>query len=490
MDGPISFDKFYNIINNSKVQSTKTYHGIDPSTEKELWEVPIATQDDLDKAVAAANDAFTKWSSLQQQERSKFMKDLADHLEKHKDALTELLSKESGKSIQFAGSEVEMGISTMRRHSDWSVPDQVQKDTEDVKIVVQHVPIGVVAGITPWNYPFQLAILKIAPALATGCTIILKPSPFTPYTALKIGEIAAEVLPPGVVQVLGGDDNLGPWMTKHPGIHKISFTGSTATGKKIMAAASETLKRVNLELGGNDAAIVTEDFDIPKAAQLVAAAAFAHSGQICMATKRIFVHEAIYDEFMTHFLAVVKTYKPGEGFCSPIQNKLQFDKVKAMYDDCEEQGFDFAVGGGSKVSVDANKPGYFIAPAVVTNPPESSRIVREEPFGPIVPVLTWTDDSEVVERVNDTPTGLGATVYCRDERRAWRISESLQTGSAWVNGGLKLDPVALFGAHKQSGIGGELGPLGLKYYTNTRTITYWKDRPEGAEAKGSKGLFA
>ncbi|KAI1652742.1 betaine aldehyde dehydrogenase [Daldinia decipiens] len=490
MESIISFDKFYNIVNNSRVLGDKTYHGIDPSTGKTLWGAPIATGDDLDEAVAAANSAFKKWSSLQQHERSRFMRDLADALEKHKDALTELLGKESGKSVSFAESEVVMGINTMRRHADWSVPDQLLKDTEDVRIIVQHVPIGVVAGITPWNYPFQLAILKVAPALATGCTVILKPSPFTPYIALKIAEIAAEVLPPGVVQALGGDDNLGPWMTKHPGIHKISFTGSTATGKKIMAVASETLKRVNLELGGNDAAVVTEDFDVLEAAQLVAMATFAHSGQICMATKRIYVQESVYDEFMTHLVAIVKGYKPGEGFCSPIQNTMQFEKVKSIYDECEEQGFNFAVGGGSKVSVDDNRPGYFIAPAIVTNPPEKSRIVQEEPFGPIVPVLTWRDDDEVIRRVNDTPTGLGATIYCRDERRAWQISESLETGSVWVNSGLKLDPVALFGAHKQSGIGGELGPLGLKYYTNTRTITYWKDAPKGPQAKGNRGLFA
>ncbi|KAI8961157.1 betaine aldehyde dehydrogenase [Daldinia sp. FL1419] len=490
MEGTISFDKFYNIINNSKVSGDKTYHGIDPSTGKTLWEVPVATEANLEEAVVAANSAFKEWSALQQYERSKLMKDLADRLEQHKDALTDILAKESGKSTPFAESEVVMGVSTMRRHADWSVPDQLLKDTEDVRVVVQHVPIGVVAGITPWNYPFQLAILKVAPALATGCVVILKPSPFTPYTTLKIAEIASEVLPPGVVQVLGGDDSLGPWMTRHPGIHKISFTGSTVTGKKIMAAASETLKRVNLELGGNDAAVVTQDFDVRKAAQLVAMAAFAHSGQICMATKRIYVHESIFDEFITYLVEIIKSFKPGEGFCSPIQNKMQFEKVKAIYDDCEEQGYNFAVGGGSKVSVDDSRPGYFIAPAIVTNPPEKSRIVQEEPFGPIVPVLTWRDDKEVIDRVNDTPTGLGATVYCRDEKRAWRISESIEAGSAWVNGGLKLDPVALFGAHKQSGIGGELGPLGLKYYTNTRTITYWKDAPKEEQAGGNKGLFA
>ncbi|KAH8815296.1 aldehyde dehydrogenase [Xylogone sp. PMI_703] len=485
MASKISFDKFYNIVSNEKLTGERTYHGTDPSTGKALWEVPVATEKDLDKAVTAANNAFKKWSKVGQQQRSKLIKEFANCLENYKDEFTGLLSKETGKPIQFAGSETVMGINTVKNHADWSVPDQVLKDTEDVKVVVQHVPIGVVAGITPWNYPFQLAILKIAPALVTGCTIILKPSPFTPYSALKIGEIATQIFPPGVVQVLGGDDSLGPWITKHPGIAKISFTGSTATGKRVMAAASETLKRVNLELGGNDAAIITEDFDVPKAAELVAVASFAHSGQICMATKRIYVHESIYQEFMSHFTAIVKTYRAGEGFCSPIQNKMQYEKVKSIYDDCEKQEYEFAVGGAN-ISTDGKRPGFFVEPAVIAKPPESSRIVQEEPFGPIIPVLTWRDDEEVIERANDTLTGLGGTIYCRDEKRAWQIAEGLETGSVWVNGGLKLDPIALFGAHKQSGIGGELGPLGLTYYTNSRTVTYWKELSK----KGPGGLFA
>ncbi|KAL1856772.1 hypothetical protein Plec18170_003744 [Paecilomyces lecythidis] len=256
-----------------------------------------------------------------------------------------------------------------------------------------------------------------------------------------------------------------------------------------MAAASETLKRVNLELGGNDAAVVTEDFDIPQAAQLVAIASFAHSGQICMATKRVYVHRSVYPEFMTHFTAIVRSFKAGEGFCSPIQNNMQYEKAKSIFADCEENQYKFAVGTGI-IPVSEEQSGYFLPPAVIAEPPETSRIVQEEPFGPIIPVLTWSDDEEVIERANNVPTGLGATVYCRDEKRAWRISERLETGSVWVNGGLKLDPVALFGAHKQSGIGGELGPLGLKYYTNTRTITYWKELPRKAEDGGKGGIFA
>ena len=237
---------------------------------------------------------------------------------------------------------------------------------------------------------------------------------------------------------------------------------------------------------------MTEDVDILEAAQLVATATFAHSGQICMATKRIYVHESIYDEFLAHLVSVVKSYRLAEGFCSPIQNKMQYEKVKSIYNDCEEQGYTFALGGGKTFSHE-DRPGYFISPAIVTNPPEKSRIVQEEPFGPIVPVLTWREDEDVVKRVNDTHTGLGATVYCRDEKRAWKISGSIEAGSVWVNGGLKLDPVALFGAHKQSGIGGELGPLGLKYYMNTRTVTYWKTSSKGPQANSDNtnkgGLF-
>lgn len=235
--------------------------------------------------------------------------------------------------------------------------------------------------------------------------------------------------------------------------------------------------------GGNDAAIITEDVDVEQTAQLVAAATFAHSGQICMATKRIYVHETIYDEFLSHLTAIVKTYKPGEGFCSPIQNKAQYQKVQSILDDCTQNGYQFALTGSSD---SIPKAGYYISPAIIANPPDTSRIVQEEPFGPIVPVMSWSNEEEVISRVNDTLTGLGATVYCSDSERAWRISSSIESGSVWVNGGLKLDPEALFGAHKQSGIGGELGPVGMTYYTNTRTVTYWK---EATKSKGS-ALFA
>lgn len=232
---------------------------------------------------------------------------------------------------------------------------------------------------------------------------------------------------------------------------------------------------------------MTADFDPAEAAAMVVQSTFAHSGQICIATKRIYVHESILDEFMRHFVAIVQTYKPGEGFCSPIQNRMQYEKVKSLYEDCRANGYQFAVGSCETAWRDS-QPGFFIDPAVILNPPDDSRIVQEEPFGPIVPVMSWTDDDEVVRRANDTLTGLGGTVFCRDKTRAWKLAGRLATGNVWVNSGLKMDPVALFGAHKQSGIGCALGPLGLKAFTTTRTITYWKET-ENDKEKSSSGLF-
>lgn len=219
---------------------------------------------------------------------------------------------------------------------------------------------------------------------------------------------------------------------------------------------------------------------------MVARSTFAHSGQICIATKRIYVHEAVLDEFMQSFEAIVREYRQGEGFCSPIQNKMQYEKVKSLYQDCKANGYRFAVGSCDDAWQDS-QPGFFIKPAVILNPPYNSRIVREEPFGPIVPVISWKDDADVVRRANDTLAGLGGTVFCRDKQRAWKLAGSLATGNVWVNSGLKMDPVALFGSCKQSGIGSALGPLGLKAFTGTRTITYWKDAQRDRDQAG--GLF-
>jgi acyl-CoA reductase-like NAD-dependent aldehyde dehydrogenase len=270
----------------------------------------------------------------------------------------------------------------------------------------------------------------LGPALITGNTFIMKPSPYTPYCDLKLGELAARIFPPGVVQVLSGDDNLGPWITEHPGIDKVAFTGSIATGKLVAASCAKTLKRCTLELGGNDAAIVCADVNIEKCLPKIATMSFLNSGQICMLTKRIYIHESIYDEFRDKMVQWTQdNIKTGGGteegvVVGPVQNKMQFDKVKDMYDQIEKCNWKTALAGSAGQSRD----GYFITPAIIDNPPEDSRIVVEEPFGPIVPLLKWSDEADVLDRANALRTGLGASVWSKDLARAERMARQLEAG--------------------------------------------------------------
>jgi len=305
----------------------------------------------------------------------------------------------------------------------------------------------------------------------TGNTIIIKPSPFTPYCDLKLVELAQDFFPPGVIQVLSGDDNLGPWLTAHPDVDKISFTGSTATGKKVMQSAAGTLKRVTLELGGNDPAIVCGDVDIESTAQKIATMAFLNSGQICIAIKRIYIHSSIYNEFRDAMVRFTKTLTVGNGLedgttHGPLQNSMQYERVQGFFADIEKQKWTTAVGGKN----DDNAKGYFIQPTIIDNPEDGSRIVIEEPFGPIVPILSWSDESEVIARANNTNMGLGASVWTRDLAQGKRIAEQLEAGSVWVNSHMEVSPNAAFGGHKQSGIGSEWGLNGLKAFCNAQTL--------------------
>ena len=305
--------------------------------------------------------------------------------------------------------------------------------------------------------------------------MIVKPSPFTPYTALKFAELAQEVLPPGVLQVVGGNNELGVSLCLHPDIAKISFTGSTATGKKVMETSAKTLKRVTLELGGNDASIILPDVDIKKVAPEVVMGAFQNSGQVCVATKRIYIHESIYKEFleeMVNFTNTIKVGNPddGDNILGPVQNKMQYERVKGFFEDSKSKGYKFATGGPD---VAASK-GYFVPPTIIDNPPNASRIIQEEPFGPIVPTQPWSDLEEVIARANNTNTGLGACVWSKDEEKASKIARRLEAGSVFVNSYEKPTPQAIFGGHKESGIGGEWGKTGLLAYCNARAIHVYK----------------
>jgi acyl-CoA reductase-like NAD-dependent aldehyde dehydrogenase len=387
-----------------------------------------------------------------------------------------LLTREQGKPR--AGAEWEIAGSAIwcREIAKQSLPEEVVEDTPERSVVTRFSPLGVVGGIVPWNFPILLAVWKIAPALMTGNCIIVKPSPFTPLCTLKLGELCRTILPPGVFSVLTGDDELGKWMTAHPGIAKIAFTGHTETGKHVMRSAAGTLKRVTLELGGNDPAIVLPDVDAKAIAPQLFWAAFQNTAQFCNAVKRLYIHEDIYDEVLRELVAFAKSVKVGDGAnadtqLGPIQNAPQYAKVVEYFEDCKVNGYRFAVGG----EIDRRAGGWFLPVTLVDNPPENSRVVVEEPFGPILPVLKWRSELDVIRRANNTPYGLGASVWGKDMTAVQRIGSQLDAGTVWLNEIHQYSPHQAFGGHKQSGLGCENSLHGLMEYTNWHTITLNKN---------------
>ncbi|EGU75677.1 hypothetical protein FOXB_13826 [Fusarium oxysporum f. sp. conglutinans Fo5176] len=471
-DVKIEFKTFQNVINNELTPTAETRRAICSSTEEPLWESPVSTQEDVDRAVSAAKAAYPAWRKLSQDERAAYLTKFADAVEAHQKEFTELLCREAGKPPQAAGVEMFFVMQNLRTVPTMRLKEEKPEDNDDRTAIVRYVPLGVGVGIVPWNFPMVLGVGKAIPAMMAGNTFIWKPSPYSPYTALKLAEIGAKVLPPGVFQALSGGDNLGPMLTAHPHVAKVSFTGSTEVGKKIMASCAATLKRVTLELGGNDAAIVLEDVDIPTVAAKVATYAYLHTGQICMAIKRIYVHESIYDEFLaavTGFLDAVKTgdYTDAEAFFGPIQNKMQFEKLQKLYEEVDKQGWKRAYGSAPE----KREKGYFIHPVLIDNPPEDSLIVQTEPFGPIVPIMKWSSEEDVIRRANGTDLGLGASVWGKDVARAQRIAEELEAGSIWVNTHFELGANVPFGGHKQSGLGMDWGEVGLKGWCNPQA--YW-----------------
>ncbi|KAF2639322.1 aldehyde dehydrogenase-like protein [Massarina eburnea CBS 473.64] len=466
-----------NVINGKLVKTPTTRHSIDPATGEPLFEVPVSRKEDLDYAVRSARFAFESWSKTSFSERAAMLVAFADAIEENREELEKLQTMEQGKPLPLATMEFDMTIKWMRTFATMEVKDEVLKDDDEKTIYSTFPPLGVCGGIVPWNWPVLLGLGKVGPALITGNTFIMKPSPFTPYCDLKLGELGMNIFPPGVFQVLSGADELGPWMTDHPGIDMISFTGSIPTGKRIAAACAKTLKRYVLELGGNDAAIVCEDVDIEKCLPKITMLSFLNSGQICMLAKRIYVHEKIYDQFRDAMVQFTKEHiKTGGGFeddviVGPVQNAMQFELVKDMYSQIEKEGWKCALEG----KVRETSKGYFVEPAIIDNPPDNSRIVVEEPFGPIVPLLKWHDDDEVVARANSLETGLGASVWSKDLVRAEIMARQISAGSVWINSHFDVAPDVPFGGHKESGIGMEWGIEGLKQYTNSRSIWVWKN---------------
>ncbi|KAI0020390.1 aldehyde dehydrogenase [Xylariomycetidae sp. FL0641] len=461
--------KFYNIVNGERRTAKRSDKVIDPRTEEPLWDVPVATPQDLDDAVNAANRAFKSWRNSTTAERQDVLAKLAECCHQNQDVLAEAVTRETGKAKAMAAFEITRAAYHFEYYTKVALEDEVQYEDNDVKILGHHAPIGVLGAISPWNFPMILASVKVASALATGNCVIIKPSPFTPYSLLKFCELAQSFLPPGVFSALNGGADLGEQMTLHKGIHHISFTGTIAVGQKILQNCTKTLKKVILELAGNNACIVCEDADLAKVVPSVAAGCFFHAGQVCVATKRVYVHESLYDRFLEMFTEEAKKYAANEEEAnpySPLSNKVNYERAKTFIEDCKQNNYKIVAGG----EVQSGKKGYWIAPTIVSRPPEDSLLVREEQFGPIAPLMSWTDEADVIARSNLDNAGLGASVYTPDLDRAQKIAHQLESGSVWINQFERPHHAAFFGGWKLSGFGGELGKQGLYNYCQTQSI--------------------
>jgi acyl-CoA reductase-like NAD-dependent aldehyde dehydrogenase len=376
--------QFYNIVNDELRGSKETHRVIDPRTEEELWECPVASAQDFEDAVTAAQHAFTSWSQTTVPQRQARLIQLADVLRAHADELASILMKETGKSKILADIDVQASVAQCLYYSRTALEDEVQHEDEHSRVVATHIPLGVVAAICPWNFPLILSNIKVVSALVTGNCVIVKPSPSTPYAVMRWAELSRGVLPPGVFQVLNGGADLGAAMTAHPGIAKISFTGTIAVGKKVMAACAKTLKKVTLELAGNDACVVCDDADLDVAVPAVASGGFFNAGQVCVASKRIYVHESIYDEFLDRLVKVVEGQFgiQEDGFApsvfGPVDNRVQYEVVKGIIEDCKNKGYKIVTGGKTE---EVKGKGFWLPPTIVSRPPEESLLVQEEQFG-------------------------------------------------------------------------------------------------------------
>jgi acyl-CoA reductase-like NAD-dependent aldehyde dehydrogenase len=457
------------------VAGTTEYDVLDPADETVAGRAPVCSPEQLDQAVAAARAALPGWSATAFEERRKLVLAVADAVEALLEPLKRLLTREQGKSLDDAAGEI-LGFGYwLRGTASLSLPETVNEDSTERLSVTRHVPLGVVGAIVPWNYPLGNAGFKIAPALLAGNTVVWKPSPFTPLTTLKVGEILRDVLPPGVLNVVSGDAELGPLMTGHPGIGMISYTGSTRTGRQVMAGAAPTLTRVTLELGGNDPAIVLPDIDVPAVAEKLFWGAFANSGQVCLAIKRLYIHRDVYEPLKQALADYATTVRMGPGTeagvrLGPVQNRPQYDRILGLLDDSRAHGHTFAIGGPPQGQVQ-DRPGYFVPLTLVDNPPEDSRIVQEEQFGPALPLLRFDDIEDAVPRANAGEYGLGASVWSADPEAALAVGRRLEAGTVWINEVQHLTPYVTFAGHKQSGLGSESGPEGLLEFTTPRTIT-------------------
>ncbi|MCJ9751429.1 aldehyde dehydrogenase family protein [Neorhizobium sp. BETTINA12A] len=461
------------VIDGQSIATEGTFDVLNPSDGQVVGAAPKATVAQLDQAVSAAQTAYEKWSKADDATRQKACVAIADTLRDHAEELAQLLTLEQGKPLNGMGSRYELGGAEAwaRYTAGLELPVKVLQDDNQGRVELHRKPVGVVGSITPWNWPLMIAIWHIVPAIRTGNTVVIKPSPLTPLSTIRMIELLNTVLPTGVLNCVTGENDIGAAMSSHPGIAKIVFTGSTETGKKIMAGAAATLKRLTLELGGNDAGIVLPDCDPRQIAEGLFWGAFINGGQTCAALKRLYVHEDIYEDVCRELTSFAATVKVGDGLSEdsvlgPVQNRMQYQKVKDLVEDAKRRGGRILIGGDS----DDNAPGNFYPVTLVADLNNGDRLVDEEQFGPALPIIKYSDLDEVIRRANDNPNGLGGSVWGRDLAKAKKVASQLECGSVWINKHGAIQPNVPFGGVKGSGLGVEFAEEGLVEYTTIQVI--------------------
>lgn len=466
------------LINGKHVNalSGKTFKAINPATEEVVAEVVEGDSADVDLAVAAARAAFESaaWANMTPHVRGKLLSDVADLVDKHADQLAVLETLDLGAPITVSRNFVKYCAQTFRYYAGW--PTKIMGATSPSEpgrlIYGLREPLGVCALINPWNAPLNQAATKIAPALACGNTAVIKPAELTSFTTLRLAELILEAgVPPGVLNVVTGyGATVGNALTNHPDINKISFTGSTAVGRQILAASAGNFKKVTLELGGKSPNIIFQDADLTKAIAAAASTFTRNSGQICSAGTRLFVHESVYDEVSEKVSKIAAGYKVGSPFeagveLGPLISAKQMERVLSYIDAGHAQGAKAGLAGGRKGDV-----GYYVQPTVFSNVDNSMKIAQEEIFGPILSIISFKDDDDAVFQSNTTEYGLAAAVWTRDLSRAHKVARRLHAGRVWVNTYGEIDQVMSVGGYKQSGVGREMGPESIDAYTQTKSV--------------------
>jgi acyl-CoA reductase-like NAD-dependent aldehyde dehydrogenase len=471
-------------INNQDVETNVYTELRDPGRLSEVvGHIAKGTAEHVDQAVEAAHQAFQSWSKTSIDERISLLLKVANRIEAETNSLAEIVSRENGMLLGATKIEIGMAVSGIRNSADLAGNFFEPKIIEDATgwVSIEKRPMGVIAGIVPWNAPMVLTMQKLAPALIAGNTIVFKPSPFAPMGVTEVLKMAAEFFPPGVINVVHGDGEVGSALTTHPLVRKISFTGGGETAKYVMKAAADTLKGVHFELGGNDAAIILDDANLDEVVPKIVTAVFRRSGQYCYAIKRVYVPDAMYDQVFEQMVELTKEYKIGHQLderatFGPMNNAQQFQNVKALIDRIKHSSA-VMVELGTKLEPDNWENGYYLRPILVRNVEHNQEIVTCEQFGPVIPLVSYRTDDEVIQWVNDSEYGLGSSVWSSDFERALQFARKIEAGMTFINGagqsplGHKYMP---FGGVKQSGIGRENSEMIFDEYSETHAINYHK----------------